>query len=57
MWRRERKTYRDIAAEFERRGLESPWGRGWGPASIRRYLMRALKVSALQAADGSAPQP
>jgi DNA invertase Pin-like site-specific DNA recombinase len=47
-WRLEGKTYREIGAEFAQRGVESPWGRGWGPASIRRYLMRALKVSALR---------
>jgi hypothetical protein len=46
-----RQTYREIAAEFARQGVESPWGRGWGPAaSIRRYLMRALHVSALRRA-------
>ena len=47
-WRDEGKTYREIAAEFGRRGVESPWGRDWGPASIRRYLMRALNVSVLR---------
>jgi DNA invertase Pin-like site-specific DNA recombinase len=47
-WRLEGKTYREIAAEFGRCGVESPWGRCWGPASIRRYLMRALNVSGLR---------
>jgi hypothetical protein len=56
-WRQEGKTYREIAAEFGRRGIESPWGGDWGPASIRGYLMRALNVSALQSVDGSAAQP
>jgi DNA invertase Pin-like site-specific DNA recombinase len=56
-WRGEGKTYREIAAEFGRRGVESPWGRDWGPASIRRYLMRALNVSALRAANGRGPCP
>jgi DNA invertase Pin-like site-specific DNA recombinase len=50
-WRLEGKTYREIAAEFRRRGVESPWGRDWGPASIRRYLMHALSVSALRLGD------
>jgi Recombinase len=45
MWRLEGKTYREIAAELGRRGVKSPWGRDWGPASIRRYLMRALNVA------------
>jgi DNA invertase Pin-like site-specific DNA recombinase len=56
-WRGEGKTYREIAVELGRRGVESPWGRDWGPASIRRYLMRALNVSALRAADGPALRP
>jgi DNA invertase Pin-like site-specific DNA recombinase len=56
-WRLEGKTYREIAAEFRRRGIESPWGRDWGPASIRRYLMRALNVAALRAEDGKASHP
>jgi DNA invertase Pin-like site-specific DNA recombinase len=56
-WRLEGKTYRDIAAEFGRCGVESPWGRGWGPASIRRYLMRALNVSALRLEDEKASRP
>jgi DNA invertase Pin-like site-specific DNA recombinase len=47
-WRLDGKTYREIAAEFGRRGVKSPYGRNWGPASIRRYLMRALNVSALR---------
>jgi DNA invertase Pin-like site-specific DNA recombinase len=55
-WRLEGKTYREIAAEFGLRGVESPWGRNWGPASIRRYLMRALNVSA-RAEDEQASRP
>jgi DNA invertase Pin-like site-specific DNA recombinase len=51
-WRLEGKTYREIAAEFGRRGIESPWGRDWGPASIRRYLMHTLNVSALRVGAG-----
>jgi DNA invertase Pin-like site-specific DNA recombinase len=47
-WRLEGKTYREIAAEFGRCGVESPCGQCWGPASIRRYLMHALNVSALR---------
>jgi hypothetical protein len=54
-WRLEGKTYREISAEFGRRGVESPWGRDWGPASIRRYLMHALDVSALRDGKGSRP--
>ena len=46
---REGKTYREIRAELRRRGISSPWGGDWGPASIRRYLMRALNVSCLRA--------
>jgi DNA invertase Pin-like site-specific DNA recombinase len=56
-WRLKGKTYREIAAEFAQRGVESPWGRGWGPASIRRYLMRALNVSVLRTEDGQASRP
>jgi hypothetical protein len=52
-WWRDGKTYREIAAEFRRRGVSSPWGGDWGPASIRRYLMRALNVSFLRATRGS----
>ncbi len=51
-WRGEGKTYREIATEFGRRGVESPWGGDWGPASIRRYLMRALNVSVLRVGTG-----
>ena len=46
-WRREGKTYREIAAELRLRGVCAPWGGEWRPASIRRYLMRALKASYL----------
>jgi DNA invertase Pin-like site-specific DNA recombinase len=56
-WRLEGKTYREIATEFGRCGVESPWGRGWGPASIRRYLMHALNVSAFRAEDEKASRP
>jgi DNA invertase Pin-like site-specific DNA recombinase len=56
-WRLEGKTYREIAAEFGRRGIESPWGRDWGPASIRRYLMRALNVAALRVNDTKGSRP
>jgi hypothetical protein len=57
MWRLEGKTYREIAAEFGRRGVDSPWGRDWAPTSIRRYLMRALNVSALRIGDEEASRP
>ena len=56
-WRLEGKTYREIAAEFGRRGVESPWGRSWGPASIRRYLMRALNVPPHRVEDVQASRP
>jgi DNA invertase Pin-like site-specific DNA recombinase len=46
---REGKTYREITAELGLRGVTSPWGGEWAPASIRRYLMRALNVSGLRA--------
>jgi DNA invertase Pin-like site-specific DNA recombinase len=52
-WWRDGKTYREIAAEFRRRGVSSPWGGDWGPASIRRYLMRAQNVSMPRATRGS----
>jgi DNA invertase Pin-like site-specific DNA recombinase len=51
-WRREGKTYREITAELRGCGVSSPWGGEWGPASIRRYLMRALNVSRLRASAG-----
>jgi DNA invertase Pin-like site-specific DNA recombinase len=57
MWRLEGKTYREITGELRRRGLESPSGRDWGPASIRRYLMRALNVSALRMKDENVSGP
>ena len=56
-WRLEGKTYGEIAAEFARRGIELPWGRSWGLASIHRYLMRALNVSALRVEDEQASRP
>jgi hypothetical protein len=56
-WRLEGKTYREIAAEFKQRGVESPWSQDWRPASIRRYLMRAINVSALRVGDGKASRP
>jgi DNA invertase Pin-like site-specific DNA recombinase len=43
-WWREGKTYREITAEFRLRGVGSPWGGEWGPASIRRYLIRAERI-------------
>jgi DNA invertase Pin-like site-specific DNA recombinase len=49
---RDGKTYSEIAAEFRRRGICSPWGRDWGPASIRRYLKRALNVFSPRAPRG-----
>jgi DNA invertase Pin-like site-specific DNA recombinase len=52
-WWRDGKTYREIAAEFRWRGVSSPGGGDWGPASIRRYLMRAQNVSMLRAARGN----
>jgi DNA invertase Pin-like site-specific DNA recombinase len=52
-WRQEGKTYQEIAAEFRRRDIYSPWGRDWGPGSIRRYLMLALNVSSLRASRGA----
>ncbi len=45
--RAEGATYAMIATEMGQRGIESPWGGNWGPASIRRYLMRALNVTSL----------
>ena len=45
-WRAEGRTYQAIAAELERRHIKSPWGHGWGQASIGRYLKRAKCVSA-----------
>lgn len=52
-WWREGRTYREMTEELRRRGVCSPWGGDWGPASIRRYLMRALNVSRLQGIFGT----
>ncbi len=41
-------SYAAIADELERRGIRSPRGLRWGPASIRRYMMRSLGVAALR---------
>ena len=45
------KTYANIGVELAGRGVASPWGRAWGKASIRRYLMRALDVAGLRQAQ------
>ena len=37
-------SYTTIASELRRRGIEAPQRGNWEPASIRRYLMRALDV-------------
>ena len=47
-WRSEGWSYRAIASELRRRGIDSPWGGDWGQASIGRYLKRAMGVSALK---------
>jgi DNA invertase Pin-like site-specific DNA recombinase len=47
--RAEGVSYATIAMEMRRRGIESPRRGNWGPASIRRYLMRALNVTSLRA--------
>jgi len=47
-WRGEGWSYRVIASELRRRGIDSPWGGDWGQASIGRYLKRAIGVSALK---------
>jgi DNA invertase Pin-like site-specific DNA recombinase len=49
-WRSDGWTYQTIACELRRRGISSPWGGDWGPASIGRYLKRAMGVSALRGA-------
>ena len=41
-------SYATIASELRRRGFEAPQRGNWGPASIRRYLMRALDVPSLR---------
>jgi DNA invertase Pin-like site-specific DNA recombinase len=41
-------TYVEMADELESRGIASPWGRRWGPTSIRRYLMRSLNLPELR---------
>jgi DNA invertase Pin-like site-specific DNA recombinase len=53
-WRGEGWTYEAIASELRRRGIQSPWGGGWGQASIGRYLKRARGVSALKAVSETA---
>jgi DNA invertase Pin-like site-specific DNA recombinase len=45
--RDEGASYATIASELRRRGIEAPQRGNWGPASIRRYLMRALNVASL----------
>jgi DNA invertase Pin-like site-specific DNA recombinase len=47
-WRSEGWSYRVIASELRRRGIDSPWRGDWGQASIGRYLKRAMGVSALK---------
>ena len=42
------KTYEDMADALAERGVLSPWGRHWGPASIRRYLLLALGAPSLR---------
>ena len=44
------KTYEDMADALAERGVLSPWGRHWGPASIRRYLLLALGAPSLREA-------
>ena len=46
-WRAEGKPYAWMTSELHRRGIESPWRRSWGPASLRRYLLRAMDATAL----------
>jgi DNA invertase Pin-like site-specific DNA recombinase len=53
-WRRDGWTYEVIASELKWRGIQSPWGGGWGQASIGRYLKRAKGVGALKDASGAA---
>jgi len=53
--RAEGASYGAIANELRQRGIESPQRRNWGPASIRRYLMRALNVTALRPLRQTAP--
>jgi hypothetical protein len=48
-------SYAGITMEMRRRGIESPQRRDWGPASIRRYLMRALNVTSLPPSRRGAP--
>lgn len=52
-WRSEGKAYAWMTSELNRRGIKSPWQRSWGPASLRRYLLRAMDVMALPSAPGS----
>jgi DNA invertase Pin-like site-specific DNA recombinase len=46
--RAEGASYAAITMEMRQRGIESPQRGDWGPASIRRYLMRALNVTSLR---------
>lgn len=50
--RDEGASYATIASELRRRGIEAPQRGNWGPASIRRYLMRALNVPSLRSQVG-----
>jgi DNA invertase Pin-like site-specific DNA recombinase len=53
-WRAEGKAAKWMASELDRRGIKSPWHGAWSSASIRRYLMRALNVTALRTARQAA---
>jgi DNA invertase Pin-like site-specific DNA recombinase len=53
-WRGEGWTYEAIASELRWRGIQSPWGGGWGQASIGRYLKRAKGAAALKNASEAA---
>jgi DNA invertase Pin-like site-specific DNA recombinase len=44
-WRGDGWTYEAIASELKWRGIQSPWGGGWGQASIGRYLKRAKGIA------------
>src|SRR5271166_6639245 len=48
-------SYSTIANNLRQHGIKSPQGGNWGPASIRRYLMRALNVTALRLLWQTAP--
>jgi DNA invertase Pin-like site-specific DNA recombinase len=47
-WKSKGENYNAMARELDRLGYAAPYGRGWGPASIWRYLKLAMEASTSQ---------